>query len=117
MPRNIRVQDRLAIFTWQRNLAQFFLGGFYGSGWRIFAANTMNLIFGYFQRREQQFVGHLEVAFRVIGRDTTLIRPEKMDVARKGWRAAVPDFSRLCPFNERREKFLRDAPAGQRDAM
>ena len=77
----------------------------------------MNLIFGDFQRREQKLAGQVKVAFRIVWRHATLVRPEKMDIAGKGWRAAVPDFSRFGQFNDRREKFLCDAPAGQRDAM
>ena len=77
----------------------------------------MNLVSRNFQRREQQLTGQLEIAFRVIGRDTTLVCPEKMDVARKGRRAAVPNFSGLGLFHDRGKKFLRDAPAGQRDAI
>ena len=84
---------------------------------RIFAANPVNLAGRDFQRREQKLVGQLEIAFRVGGRNAALVRPEKMDVCREERRAAVPNFPRSGQFDRRGEEFLRDAPAGKRDAM
>ena len=103
-----QIQNRLAgLRPSGANLAKFRFGSFARQlRRRIFAANAMNLVFRDFQRREQKLVGHFEIAFRIIRRNTTLVRPEKMDVARKGRRAAVPNFSHLGLFNDRSEKLL-----------
>ena len=77
----------------------------------------MNLVFWDFQRHEQKFVRETEIAFLVIRRHTTLVRPEKMYVSWEGRRAAVPNFSRPGLFYDRSEKFLRDAAARERNAM
>ena len=77
----------------------------------------MNLVLGNFQRREQEIISQLKVAFRVAGRNTAFIRPKKMDIIRQGWRAGGPKFSRLGLSHDRGKKLLRYASAGQCDAI
>ena len=49
-----------------------------------------------FQRREQKLVGQLEIAFRVVGRDATFVRPEKMDVLGRDSVPPSPIFALAC---------------------
>jgi len=92
-----QIQNRLAIFARQRNLAQFRPRALNGGGRRIFTVDAMDLGVGDFQRPEQELVGQFEVAFGIIRWNTTLVGPVKMHVAGKGRCAAVPRFFGLLP--------------------
>ena len=70
----------------------------------------MNFFGGNFQRQKQKLVRQFEIAVRIGRRHATFVRPEKMDVV---------EGNGACfgLHDGRGKKFLRDPPAGKRDAM
>jgi len=77
---------------------------------RFLAPDAVDLIGGNAERLEEKLVGRSEVAFRVIRRETPLVRPEEMNVPKQ-------KPSGLGQFDCRREELQRDPSAGQGHVM